>query len=83
MSCLVDYFPFILHVKALPCGEYRMDIKSIVQALIIAGVTSSIVMYGQQKSTAVQLEALANDVGEIKQNQKQIMRDFYAPRLMR
>ena len=60
-----------------------MDIKSIVQALIIAGVTSSIVMYGQQKSTAVQLEALANDVGEIKQNQKQIMRDFYAPRLMR
>lgn len=76
--CPLDYVPFI-HQRT---GEdsYKMDIKAIIQALIIAAVTGMIVMYGTQKSLMIELTSIKEDIAEVKHSVREIRKDIYVPR---
>jgi len=76
--CAMDYMPFVHQVES---RDYKVDIKSVTQALIIAAVTGLIVMYGTQKSIMVELSAIKEDVNEVQLHQKQFIRDFYKPKI--
>ena len=77
IMCVMDYMPFVYHRTEEQ--DYRVDVKSLIQAAIIAIGTGLIVMYGTQKTLAVQLESIEEDVRQIKQTQKKFTSDFYVP----
>jgi len=75
--CYMDYVPFVYHRDQEQ--DYRVDVKSLIQAAIIAIGTGLIVMYGTQKTLAVQLESIEEDVRQIKDTQQRFRNDFYYP----
>lgn len=77
--CVLDYVPFVYSRESTK-GDYRVDIKGIIQALIIAAVTGLMVMYGAQKSIMVELDSIRKSIHEIKENQDDFRKDFYLPR---
>jgi hypothetical protein len=74
----MDYMPFVYH-RARD-EDYRVDFKSLIQALIVAGVTALVVMYGTQQTIIAQLSAIKMDVDIIRVHQQEFRKDFYAPR---
>ena len=76
--CALDYVPF-LYSRDEDVG-YKVDFKGLLQGVIIAIGTGLIVMYGTQKTLAVQLESIEEDVRQIKNTQNKFRSDFYYPR---
>ena len=72
-----DLIPF-LHRRA---GENKnvIDLKSIMQALIIASVTSIIGMYATQSVINQSLVTMKEDITELKDDISEIRHDFYTP----
>lgn len=75
--CVMDYMPFVYHRTQEQ--DYRVDVKSLIQATIIAIGTGLIAMYGTQQTLAVQLESIEEDVRQIKNTQERFRDDFYSP----
>lgn len=75
--CALDYMPFT-YQRNQEQG-YIVDVKSLIQASIIAIGTGLIVMYGTQQTLSMQLESIKEDVSEVKDNQRRIMKDLYIP----
>ncbi len=76
--CVMDFMPFTYHRTSE--RDYRVDIKSIIQALIIASVTAVASMYGTQLVIGEKLSAIESDISDIKHNQREFRKDFYSPR---
>ena len=72
--CPMDYVPF-LHQRDGE-GIYRMDIKGLIQAALIGGI----VMYGTQQTLSVRLDAIQDDISEVKSSVSDIRKDLYVPR---
>lgn len=73
----MDFVPFVHQRNGE--DEYKMDVKAIIQALIIASVTGVIVMYGAQKSLIVELASIKEDISEVKHSVREIRKDIYIP----
>jgi len=78
IMCVLDFVPFLYQRK----GEvnYKMDVKAIVQALIISAVTGMTVMYGTERSLQVELSSIKANIADMKQDISSIKKDFYVPR---
>lgn len=74
--CAMDYVPFVTHKSE---SQYRMDFKRILEGVIIAAIAAMVVMYQDQGRTQEKLEAIREDMKEVKANQKKIMDDLYIP----
>jgi len=76
--CALDYVPFVHQSESE--GSYQVDTKSIVQGIIIAGVTGLMVMYGTQRSLGVELVSIKRDIADVRKSVHDIRKDFYVPR---
>ncbi len=69
--------PFLTVVN----GKARVNTGMIIQALIVAGVGGAIVAYINLSKLEVKFDAIMDEIIEIKQDVKDIRKDFYKPRL--
>jgi len=78
--CVLDYIPFT-YCREIEKDKrgYRVDFKSIVQGLIVAGVTGFISMYATQITLKTQLDVIQSDIEQVKARQHDFRKDFYAP----
>lgn len=76
--CPKDFIPFFY----LRSGEekHKVDFKALMQGLVVAGITSTIIMYRDQATLEVKINAIRSDVIEIRKNVDQMHQDFYIPR---
>lgn len=76
--CPKDFIPFFY----LRTGEakHKVDFKALMQGLIVAGITSTIIMYRDQATLEVKINAIRRDVSQIRKHVDQIHNDFYIPR---
>jgi len=78
MSNIMDNAPFIYRRKD-DNGGYKLDVKGILQALIVAGIVGIAVMYSDQSKVIARLDAISSDIDEIRINQDKFRSDFYIP----
>jgi len=71
----MDYMPFVYQRS----GEdsYRMDIKSVLQSLVVASVIGVVVMYGTQRILTVELASIKDDIKDVKHSIRDIRKDIY------
>lgn len=87
--CVLDHMPFV-HKRS---GEedYILDTKAIMQAIVVAVVTSVLNTVAMQQGIVAEMNAMQDDVREIKRSFKddmadvklsirEIRRDLYVPR---
>lgn len=71
-----NWFPFLLAVGTEP----HFNLQRILEALVIAGVTGAIVMWGTQQVLEERISSLQRDVQSIQTDVQQLRRDVYVPR---
>jgi hypothetical protein len=83
-----DWVPHTLHwlLLCIPAvtaesGRLKINTAMIIQALIIAGVGGAIVGYMNLGKMEVRFDAMMDEIVEIKQDVKDIRKDFYKPRI--
>lgn len=74
MSKSIDSIPFMCLGTA---GTPKINASKIFEALITAGVTGGILLYGYTQTVKVELVNIKDDVREIKTDVRQIQRDIY------
>jgi len=80
----MDSIPFLQHGEDKAGKQtkgYEVDFKRISEAALIAVTAAVLTMYGTQASLTERLSALSHDIQEVKNSQKQIIRDLYIPRV--
>ena len=78
MSVKACQIPFIIQNQK--SGARRMDLKSLLQALIIAGITALASVFVSQQVVVSKIDALDEKVDQVSEQVEQIRKDFYVPR---
>lgn len=75
----MDYMPFTYKVVGQE-EEYKVDYKSLITNAVIAIATGLVMMFATQSALSEKLEAISDQVSQIKKTQDQFQRDFYMPK---
>lgn len=75
MEKLLEFMPFLMTVD----GRHKVNPTRIIEAIIISLISGAFAGYIALQKMEVKFEGLQTTVSEIKQDVRDIRRDFYKP----
>lgn len=69
------FAPFMLATG----NHMQVNITRVIETLIIAGVTSAVVLYGSHKYMQAEFEGIKGDMQSLEYEVRQMRRDLYTP----
>lgn len=61
-------------------GQSGIDVRRVVEALLIAGITGTLVMWGTTKVLEERIAVLQRDIQGVQTEIRELRRDVYMPR---
>ncbi len=71
-----NWLPFFL-----TAGSSRLNVQRIIEAVIIAGISGGVTMYGAQKMLVTRLENMDRNIMRLEKRQERMFNDLYRPRV--
>lgn len=75
--CVLDHVPFV--VRQEEKGNYAVDTKAVIQAVIVAVVTSVLNTISTQQVVMTKMDMVQDDVKEMRREITEIRKDIYIP----